>query len=418
MDRSCDQVTLYGTLSSADAYRIRDFLQRSTVQFEWVELSSDMEARREALVDGIDDPRLPVCVFPDGSRLEAPTLQQVAAKLGWIAPPRYAEYDLSIYGAGPAGLSAAVYAASEGLRTVVIEREAVGGQAGTSSRIENYLGFPRGISGAELAERARQQAVAFGAEILKVREGVGAEFYPGRMVGHLADGGRIVSRANICATGAQYRRLALPGEEQLCGAGLFYGAGASEAALCRGEDVYIVGGGNSAGQAVMHFAAYARSVTLLVRGAQLADSVSQYLIDRIAATPNVTVRTRCQITELHGDGRLEAITITAADGTSEIVRTGRLFVCIGAVPNTQGWGERIGIALDERGFVLTGADLMPDGRRPEGWTLDRDPLFLETNIPGNFAAGDVRHGSIKRVAAAVGEGAMAVRLVHDYLARL
>jgi thioredoxin reductase (NADPH) len=366
-------------------------------------------------MEHLQDSRLPICIFPDGTRLECPTIRQVTEKLGWFRHPSHSEYDLAIYGAGPAGLSAAVYGASEGLKTVVVERYTVGGQAGSSSKIENYLGFPAGISGAELAERAREQASRFGAEILLAREGVRAECTPGQVAGYLADGTKIVARTTICATGVTYRRLGLPNEERFLGAGLYYGAGASEAALTKGEHVFIVGGGNSAGQAAMHFAPVARQVTMVVREDSLKSTVSQYLVDRIYATPNVEVLTRTEVTALDGDQILQQITLTnSATGQERKASTHWLFVCIGGMPQTQ-WATEVGLVLDQGGYLVTGPDLLHGGQRPANWQLDRDPYYLETNMPGLFAAGDVRHGAVKRVASAVGEGAMAVTFVHRYL---
>lgn len=407
---------LLGTRGSASGYAIRDFLHRSDVPFEWIELTSDEEARERAQVMGLKDGRLPVCLFPDGTRLECPTVRQVTEKLGWFREPSRSEYDLAIYGAGPAGLSAAVYGASEGLRTVLIERSAVGGQAGSSSRIENYLGFPRGISGAELAEKAREQACRFGAEILLAREGVRGEFFPGRGVGYLADGTKIVARAAICATGVDYRRLNLPDEDRLRGAGVYYGAGASEAALCRSEHVFVVGGGNSAGQAALHFAPHARQVSLVIRGECLKKTLSEYLIDRIRSQPNIEVLSRAEVTALHGDDVLRAITLrNNQNGEERTVETRWLFLCLGGLPHTQ-WAAEVGIVRDEAGYLVTGPDLLKHGEPPPHWPLDRDPYYMETNVPGMFAAGDVRHGSVKRCASAVGEGAMAVTFVHRYLA--
>jgi thioredoxin reductase (NADPH) len=404
-----DSVRRWGTL-------IRDFLHRSDIPYEWVELGSDEDARTKAGVSGLSDPRLPVCTFPDGTRMEHPTIRQIVEKLGWSRDPSRSEYDVAIYGAGPAGLSAAVYASTEGLATIVVERSAVGGQAGSSSKIENYLGFPNGISGAELAERAREQACRFGAEILVGREGVRGEFLPGSGAGYLADGTKIVARATICATGIEYRRLGLPNEDRLLGAGVYYGAGASEASLCRGnEDVLVVGGGNSAGQAAMHFARVARTVYMVLRGSSLKETLSQYLLDRIHSAGNIRVMTNSEVTELEGGEILEAVIITnRLNGESQRFVTRWLFVCIGGDPRTT-WAEEVGIIRDEAGYLVTGPDLLLRHRAPEGWPLDRDPYYLETNVPGVFAAGDVRHGSVKRCASAVGEGAMAVAFVHRYL---
>jgi thioredoxin reductase (NADPH) len=406
-----------GKTGSALGYMIRDFLHRSDVPFEWIELRNDDEARAQAQVTGLGDSRLPVCLFPDGARLECPTIRQITERLGWFHDPCRSEYDLAIYGAGPAGLSAAVYGASEGLTTVLVERSAVGGQAGSSSKIENYLGFPEGISGAALAERAREQACRFGAEILLGREGVRGEFLPGKGVGYLADGTKIIARSTICATGVEYRHLNLPNEDRFLGAGVYYGAGASEASLCRGsEDVFVVGGGNSAGQAAMHFARIARTVTILVRDASLKNTLSQYLLDRITTSPNIRVLTNSEVTALQGDEVLRSIDVTnRTRSEKQTFATRWLFVCIGGAPHTA-WAAEVGIARDEAGYLVTGPDLLRDNRLPDGWPLDRNPYYLETNVPGVFAAGDVRHGSIKRYASAVGEGAMAVAFVHRYLA--
>lgn len=408
-------VKIFGRPGSAKAYKLRDFLYRSDVPFEYIQLDSDEEARALAGVENSRDSRLPVCVFSDGTRLECPTLRQVTEKLGWFHTPSRSEYDLAIYGAGPAGLSAAVYGASEGLKTVLIERAAIGGQAGSSSKIENYLGFPQGVSGAELAERAREQACRFGAEILVAREGVRGEFPAGKRVGYLEDGTRIVSRAAISATGVRYRQLGLPDEGRFFGAGLYYGAGASEASLVKDQHVFIVGGGNSAGQAAMHFAPVATRVTMVVRE-DLKKTLSQYLVDRIRAAPNIEVLAHTAITVLDGDDCLREITLTdRVTGEGRKMRTNWLFVCIGGDPYTE-WAKEAGVTRDEAGYLVTGVDLMVNGQRPANWPLERNPYYLETNVPGLFAAGDVRHNSVKRCASAVGEGAMAVMFVHRYLA--
>jgi thioredoxin reductase (NADPH) len=414
-------VKIYGRQGSLEGYAIRDFLQRCDIPFEWIQLHSDEEARAKASVEHLGDSRLPVCVFPDGTRLECPTIRQIIEKLGWFSNPSRTEYDLAIYGAGPAGLSAAVYGSSDGLRTVLVERWALGGQAGSSSRIENYLGFPEGISGAELAERARKQACKFGAEILLARKGVSAEFAPGKGIVHLEDGTRITARASICATGVEYRRLGLANEERLLGRGVYYGAGASEAALTRGERVFVVGGGNSAGQAAMHFAAYAKRIFIVIRGDSLKSTLSRYLLDRISSTPNIEVVPRTEVVALRGGEMLEEITLATRAGPGDADRRERtekthwLFVCIGGVPQTD-WAVEVGVARDEAGYLVTGPDLLRDGQPPPGWALDRNPFYLETSVPGVFAAGDVRHGSVKRCASAVGEGAMAVAFVNRYLA--
>ncbi|MGJ3248700.1 MAG: FAD-dependent oxidoreductase [Elainellaceae cyanobacterium] len=409
------RVKLYGQPNSSAAYEIRDFLNRSVVEFDWIELTSDQDCEPELGLSILSDIRLPVVEFPDGTQLFAPTIHEIAQRLGWVTQPKFREYDLSIYGAGPAGLSAAVYAASEGLRTVLVERHAIGGQASTSSLIENYMGFPEGISGADLAERARQQAVKFGIELLLLREGIKSEFRDNRIYTDMADGSKMVARANICATGIEYRRLNLPNESQFLNVGLFYGAGASEAPLCGGEHVFIVGGGNSAGQAAMYLSRYAERVTMLIRGDTLAASLSQYLVERITQKSNIELLFQIQVTGLAGDTALQQIEVTHCQNRStQKIDTRRLFVCIGGAPNTE-WAKDTNIIRDQAGYLVTGSDLLREGRPPECWSLERDPFFLETSVPGSFAAGDVRHGSVKRVASAVGEGAMAVAFVHKYL---
>jgi thioredoxin reductase (NADPH) len=408
---------VYGREFHADSSAIRDFLSRSVVLFDWLPIETDaaaVELTGQVLAEAV----LPIVVFPDGSRLSAPTLRAIADRLGWIREARRSEYDLSIYGAGPAGLSAAVYAASEGLRVVLLERGAVGGQAGSSSLIENYLGFPEGIPGADLAERAREQAVRFGAEILLMREGIRGVFHDDRIHADLADGGHVVARANICATGVDWRRLGLPGEAELLGCGVYYGAGTSEASGCAGERVHVVGGANSAGQAAMNLSRHAAHVTVLVRGASLSDTMSEYLSARIAAAGNVTVRTRSEVSALHGTDRLEGIRITDTDtATTEDVPATRLFICIGGEPDTA-WAADTAIVRDRLGYLVTGPDLEGEEALRHEWPLRRRPYYLETSVPGSFAAGDVRAGSVKRVAAAVGEGAMAVTFVHRHLAEI
>ena len=381
-----NRVLVYGRPDSPEAYAIRDLLSRSGVVFDWIELAGDDDGRRALGLSTLDHVQL-----LDGVQLFAPTVREVAERLGWMTQPRLREYDLSIYGAGPAGLSAAVYGASEGLRTVLIEREVVGGQAGMSSLIENFLGFPEKISGAELAERARKQAMKFGAEVLLLREGIKAEFRQNRIHVDLADGSGMVARANICATGVEYRRLELANENQLLNAGVYYGAGASEASMCRDEHVIVVGGGNSAA------------------------SLSTYLLVRVTQTTNVEILYHAQVTELKGETVLSEVEISdMRDGSKRLIPTRRLFVCIGGVPNTE-WAKDTAIVRDEAGYLVTGPDLLRQGRTPECWPLARTPFFLETSVPGSFAAGDVRHGSVKRVASAVGDGAMAVTFVHRYL---
>ena len=408
-------IKVYGTRGSSACYNIRDFLHRSGVPFQWVDLTSDGQTRAEAQVSRLDDQRLPVCEFLDGSRLERATVRQVLEKLGWFRNPSLEEYDLAIYGAGPAGLSAGVYGASEGLKTIVIERYAVGGQAACSPQIENYLGFPEGISGADLAERAREQACRFGAEILVARAGVRGEVVAGKGIGYLEDGTKIIARASVCATGVDYRRLGLPNEDRLFGAGVYYGAGASEAMLCSHQEVHLAGGGNSAGQAALHFARYAARVNMVVREDLLKAYMSEYLIERIRAEPKVNVLLNTEVIALHGDRMLQAITLrnnnTGAEWRAE---TGWLFLCLGGVPQTQ-WAADAGVICDSGGYILTGPDLLKHDKPPEQWVLDRKPLDMETSLPGVFAAGDVRHGSIKRCASAVGEGARTIASVHRYL---
>jgi thioredoxin reductase (NADPH) len=409
------KVRIFGLPGCARAYAIRDFLYRSDVPFEWTEIKDDEQARAVGL-SGRDNPALPLCIFPDGTRLECPTIRQVTEKLGWLRNPLLAEYDLAIFGGGPAGLSAAVYGASEGLKTILVEKSAIGGQAGSSPRIENYLGFPQGISGADLAERARDQARRFGAEILLGREGVRGEFLPGKSVGYLADGTKLIARCAICATGVQYHRMGLPNEDHFLGAGLYYGAGASEAALCVNQHVVMVGGGNSAGQASLHFARTASKVTMAVRGECLKKTLSTYLIERVSATPNIRVLKNTEVVGLEGDRSLRNVTLrNRRTGEKQSCETQWLFVCIGGAPRTD-WAIEAGIERDEQGYLVTGPDLAQNGHALSGWPLNRSPYFLETNVPGLFAAGDVRHGSVKRCASAVGEGAMAVAFVHRYLA--
>ncbi|WP_181133764.1 MULTISPECIES: NAD(P)/FAD-dependent oxidoreductase [unclassified Rathayibacter] len=407
------QVRLYGRRESRDAWEIRDLLSRSVVSFSWTPIDTDEQCLAVA-GHPLATASLPLVVFPDGSRASDPTLAEVAARLGWVGSPRLAEYDLSIYGAGPAGLSAAVYAASEGLKVVVLERSAIGGQAGSSSLIENYLGFPHGIAGADLAERARQQAVSFGAELLRMREGIRGRFADDRIHALLADGTTVVARTNICATGIQWRRLGLEREDELLGVGLYYGAGTSEAPLCEGEDVVVVGGGNSAGQAVMNLSAHARHVTMLVRGPDLADSLSSYLAERVVRQPNVTILLDSRVTRLHGADALESIEVeNSATGAHGALATSHLFVCIGGEPDTT-WAAETAIVRDSGGYLVTGPDLAGE-HAARDWPLERAPFYLETSVPGSFAAGDVRRSSVKRVASAVGEGAMAVTFAHRHL---
>ena len=393
------------------AFAIRDYLTRSGIPFESITINSDEDSVRH-LGTALRSTPLPVVVFPDGARIDDPTPARIAEHFGWINRPRRSSYDVLVFGAGPAGLSAAVYAASEGLEVAVIERDTVGGQAGSSSLIENYLGFSHGISGAALAEQAKEQAVAFGAELLVMQHSLSRTFGDHLMRAELADGSALTARAVICATGVQWRRLDLPSEDLLYGSGVYYGAGTSEAASCRGEHVYVVGGANSAGQAAMNLAAHAARVTVLVRGPSLSATMSAYLLRRLLAAPNIEILVNTSVAAFEGEERLRGLTLTS-EGTTTHVRADRLFICIGGRPNTE-WTGKTSVATDARGFLLTGADVTPEHLLH--WPLERQPLYLETNQPGVFAAGDVRANSIKRVASAVGEGAMAVTLTHRYLA--
>jgi thioredoxin reductase (NADPH) len=367
-------------------------------------------------LEGEDLP-FPVMLFPDGARLSRPDSAQVAGHIGLRTHSDQEFYDLVIVGGGPAGLAAAVYGASEGLRSVIIERDAPGGQAALSSRIENYLGFPSGLSGSDLTRRAVTQAKRFGADILAPQEAVSIQTEGPYRITTLKDGSKLSSHVVLIATGVQWRKLDVPGAERLTGAGLYYGAGASEAASCKDEDVYIIGGANSAGQAAMNFAAQARRVVMLVRGESLSSSMSKYLIDEIGTMPNIEVMTGTRMVEVHGGERLEAISIRC-DRTGEVqkVSAAAVFVFIGAEPCTQ-WLDGV-VERDVRGFILTGPDLLAGGRRPKGWSVDRDPGLLESSVPGIFAVGDVRHGSVKRVASSVGEGSIAIQFVHQYLAKV
>ncbi|GGV78718.1 FAD-dependent oxidoreductase [Streptomyces massasporeus] len=392
---------------------VREFLARNQVPYRWYS-ADEPEGRRLLAAAGEDGMRLPVVITPDGSPLVEPEAVDLAARVGLATTPTADFYDLVVIGGGPAGLGAAVYGASEGLRTVLVERSATGGQAGQSSRIENYLGFPDGVSGAQLTDRARRQASKFGAEILTAREVTALEVNGAARIVRFSDGSAVAAHSVILATGVSYRQLAAPGCEDLTGCGLYYGSALTEAPSCQDQDVYIVGGANSAGQAAMYLSRGAKSVTLLVRGESLSASMSHYLIQQIEESPNIQVRSRTVVEAAHGDGHLERLTLRDADsGQTEQVDAQWVFVFIGAAPLT-GWLDGT-VLRDERGFILAGPDLSADGRPPEGWELDRPPYHLETNVPGVFVAGDARSESAKRVASAVGEGAMAVMLVHRYL---
>ena len=409
-----DGIRVAGTLWSATSHTIKDFLARSQIPYQWLDIEQDAEAR--ALVEAVnkEQRRLPVLFFPDGSTLIDPDITTLAEKVGLRTQATQPFYDLIIVGAGPAGLAGAVYGASEGLRTLLIDKETTGGQAGTSSRIENYLGFPNGLSGADLARRATAQATRLGAEILTAREVTQIRVDdPYRFV-KLADGTELSCKALMIATGASLRTLEIPGMEALTGAGVYYGAALTEAAHYKGKPMFVVGGANSAGQGAMFFSRYASKVTMLVRGSSLQKDMSQYLIDQINCSENIDVRVRTSIFEAIGTDRLEALVIKDNDtGDIETVPAAALFVFIGAKPHSEFVADVV--ERNEAGFILTGPDLIRDGRRPKNWRLNRDPFLLETSVPGIFAAGDIRQDTIRRVASAVGQGSTAVSFVHQYL---
>jgi len=413
-------IRVLGTRWSPRSYEMRDFLARNHVPYQWIDVelsSSDPETQRILEILGPEANSLPIVLFPDGTKLFESLPGDVAQKVGLRTRAQTDFYDLAIIGGGPAGLAAAVYGASEGLKTVMVEREAPGGQAGMSSRIENYLGFPAGLSGGDLARRAVVQAQRFGVEILAPQEAVGVRIEGPYRIIQLADGSEISCHALLVATGVQWRRLEAPGVDNLQGAGVYYGGGATEALSCKGETIYVVGGANSAGQAAMNFARYAEKVVLLVRGDGLASTMSQYLIDQIQQTPNIQIWAHASVAELHGDKRLQEVSILCSDTDKiERVPASSIFIFIGALPRTD-WLAGL-VERDDRGFILTGPDLTRNGERPKGWVLDRDPFLLETNVPGIFAVGDVRHGSVKRVASGVGEGSVAVQFIHQYLSKV
>ena len=407
-------IRVVGDRWSPESHRTRDFLARNRVPYRWMDVEGSEEARQVVANADHGTPKLPLVVYEDGSYDEAPKNLRIADRIGLQTRAEQQFYDLVIVGGGPSGLAAAVYGASEGLSTVLVEREAPGGQAGTSSRIENYLGFPRGLSGADLARRAVDQARRFEVEILTPQEvsNVRAED-PYRIV-TLTDGTEISCYALIITTGVSYRRLDVPGEKELIGRGVYYGAAQTEALSCKGEDVYIVGGANSAGQAAMFFSGQARKVSLLCRSDDLRKSMSEYLVKQIEDRQNIEVLPNSSVSAVGGGEHLEEVSIdNSATGETRTVPANSLFIFIGAAPKT-GWLDGL-IERDERGFILSGPDMMQDGKRPKGWRPDRDPFLLETSVPGIFVAGDVRHGSIKRCASAVGEGSIAVQFVHQYL---
>lgn len=418
-------IRVAGTLWSPSTHTVKDFLARNQIPYQWLDIEVDEQANQlvtnltEFKSEQSGSIRLPVVFHADGSYQIDPKLEDVAHKVGLQTKASQPFYDLIIIGGGPAGLAAAVYGGSEGLRTVMIEREATGGQAGTSSRIENYLGFPKGLSGADLARRAFSQTKRFGVEILLPQHVLSIRAEGAYRFVTLRDGTELSCHALVIATGVSVRRLDAPGVDDLTGAGVYYGAALTEAAAYRGQEVYVIGGANSAGQAAMYFSRYATTVTMLVRASTLTVSMSQYLIDQIAATPNIKVVFDTEVIGAQGtqpgspENRLKELTIRNTEsGIVYQASAAALFIFIGMVPRTEFLAEAL--AMDSSGFVLTGSDLAkaPTGKR---WTLKRDPYYLETNIPGVFAAGDVRHGSVKRVASAVGEGAVAVSLIHQYL---
>ncbi len=409
-----DGIRVAGTQWSARSYAIKDFLARNRIPYQWWDIEKNAEAR--ALIESMDaaSRQLPVVFFPDGTALTQPDLRALAEKVGLQTHASQPMYDLIIIGGGPAGLGAAVYGASEGLKTIMLEREATGGQAGTSSRIENYLGFPAGVSGGELARRATVQAQRFGAEILTTQEVVGVRVEDPYRIAVLADGTEVAGRTILISTGVSVRRLDVPGAEGLAGVGLYYGAAASEAVAYQGARVIVVGGANSAGQGAVFLSRYASRVTMLVRGSTLEAGMSQYLVDQIRATENIDVHLNSSVREIYGSDHVEALLVEdVATHATEKVDAAALFVFIGAQPYTDmvaGVVER-----DEFGFILTGTDLIVDGKPVRGWTLERDPFPQETSVPGIFAAGDVRHNVVRRVASAVGQGAIAVSVIHEYL---
>jgi len=408
-----DGIRVAGALWSASSHSVKDFLARSQIPYQFLDIERDADARSLVEQANGGTRQLPVVFFPDGTALIEPGITEVAAKAGLHTEANKPFYDLIVIGAGPAGLAAAVYGASEGVHTLLIDKETPGGQAGTSSRIENYLGFPKGLSGADLARRATAQATRLGAEILSAQEVVNVDYSDPYRIVTLANGSELACRAVVIATGVSIHKLDVPGIEAVTGAGVYYGAALTEAAHYRNQHVYVVGGANSAGQGAIFLSQYADQVTMLVRRS-LAKSMSSYLIEQIEASDNIDVRLGTEVVEAHGDTQLEAISILNRE-TGQITKesTPAIFVFIGARPHTKMLKERI--SLSPAGFVLTGADLMADNSSSSGWKLKRDPYLMETNVPGIFAAGDVRHGVIRRVASAVGQGSTTISFVHEYL---
>ncbi|MEN8242261.1 MAG: FAD-dependent oxidoreductase [Chloroflexota bacterium] len=409
-----DGIRVAGTLWSASSHHVKDFLARNRIPYQWLDIEINSEAKK--LVDDLQqgEKKLPAVFFPEGEVLFNPETQLLAQKVGLKTEASDPYYDLIIIGGGPAGLGAAVYGASEGLKTLVVEKSATGGQAGTSSRIENYLGFPKGISGSDLAKRATDQSIRLGCEIITALEVVKVEVEQPYKIVTLSDGQRITCKALLLATGVSLRELDVPGVKRLTGAGVYYGAALTEAANFKDQHVFVVGGANSAGQGAMYFARYSSKVTMLVRGSTLETSMSSYLIDQINAQENIDVLTNWEVAEVHGKDRLEEVSmVNNQTEESQTVPAAAMYIFIGAVAHTDlidGIAER-----NRAGFIPTGPDLLRDGERPKGWTMPRAPYMLETNVPGIFAAGDVREGAVRRVASAVGYGAIAVSLIHQYL---
>jgi thioredoxin reductase (NADPH) len=405
-------IRVIGLRWSPTDHAVRDFLSRNRIEYKWLDPENAPEAISLLQEKGLDDAKLPVVLFGDGTALVQPTTMELAGRIGLRMQAREEFYDVIVVGAGPAGLGAGVYGASEGLRTLIVEPEAIGGQAGSSSKIENYLGFPNGLSGDELAKRAFLQANRLGAEFLTQRV-ICIRSDKGYHIVHLSDGRELTAHVCLIATGVAYCKLDVPGAERFAGAGVYYGAAKSEAMSCAEEEIYLVGGANSAGQAAMHFSRYASKVHMLVRGDSLTRSMSKYLIDQIEATPNIFVETRTEVLEMSGDSHLECLTLKTPRGEEKRSATS-IFIFIGAAPKTDWLPKEI--ATDDKGFILAGPDLK--SRAPGAWKLEREPYLLETSVPGIFVAGDVRFNSVKRCASAVGEGSIAVQFMHQYLATL
>jgi thioredoxin reductase (NADPH) len=407
-------IRMVGIQWDPSSYKIKDFLARNNIPYQWLDIETNDEAKKLIEIAGEPTPDLPYMLFPDGSSLSQPDIREIAERVGLQTIAKKPLYDLIIAGAGPAGLAAAVYGASEGLKTLVVEQQAPGGQAGMSSRIENYLGFPAGLSGSELTHRAVTQARRFGVEILSAQKVAGLETNGPSKTVKLEDGNELLCRSLIIATGVSYRKLEAKGVEELTGAGIYYGAAMSEGESVKGKDVSIIGGANSAGQAAMYFSRFAKTVTMIVRGESISSSMSQYLIDQINSTPNIRVWPNTEVKEAVGTNRLECLKILhQKNKKEETIPASAMFIFIGAVPHTDWLGDQV--KRDSHGFILSGSDIKLNGKSPSKSTMDREPYMLETSLTGVFVAGDVRHGSVKRVASAVGEGSMAVMFVHRYL---